>query len=91
MIITEEDMIEIFIIEEEKEVDLEVEVMIGIIGIIGILEEIQEVEVEVGVEVLIEGEGNFFFSDLNNFSDIILFQIFLFQIYYIFKSFISNL
>ena len=61
MIITEEDMIEIFIIEEEKEVDLEVEVMIGIIGIIDILEEIQEVEVEVGVEVLIEGEGNFFF------------------------------
>ena len=61
MIITEEDMIEIFIIEEEKEVDLEVEVMIGIIGIIDILEEIQEVEVGVGVEVLIEGEGNFFF------------------------------
>ena len=61
MIITEEDMIEIFIIEEEKEVDLEVEVMIGIIGIIDILEEIQEVEAEVGVEVLIEGEGNFFF------------------------------
>ena len=61
VIITEEDMIEIFIIEEEKEVDLEVEVMIGIIGIIDILEEIQEVEVEVGVEVLIEGEGNFFF------------------------------
>jgi hypothetical protein len=61
VIITEEDMIEIFIIEEEKEVDLEVEVMIGIIGIIDILEEIQEVEVGVGVEVLIEGEGNFFF------------------------------
>ena len=61
MIIIEEDMIEIFIIEEEKEVDLEVEVMIGIIGIIDILEEIQEVEVGVGVEVLIEGEGNFFF------------------------------
>jgi hypothetical protein len=62
VIIIEEDMIEIFIIEEEKEVDLEVEVMIGIIGIIDILEEIQEVEVEVGVEVLIEGEGNFFFQ-----------------------------
>ena len=57
MIIIEEDMIEIFIIEEEKEVDLEVEVMIGIIGIIDILEEILEVEVGVEVEALIEEEG----------------------------------
>ena len=56
MIIIEEDMIEIFIIEE-KEVDQEVEVMIGIIGIIDILEEILEGEVGVEVEALIEEEG----------------------------------
>lgn len=52
-------MIGIFILEEEKEVDLEVDLMIGIIGILDILEEIQEVDLEAEVEVLIGEEGKF--------------------------------
>ena len=78
-------MIGIFIIEEEKEVDLEVDLMIGIIDIIDILGEIREVDLEVEVEVLIVEEGNF---DFICFFLIVFFFPFFFFFSYFFLDFV---